>query len=887
MGVARQHSGSVSLLFTDIEGSTALLESLGAHRFGSLLSRHRELLRAAFAAESGFEVNCEGDSFFVAFPTAVAAVSAASEAQRALADEQWPGDVDVRVRIGIHTGEPLVAPPKYVGLDVHRAARIMQAGHGGQVLLSETTRDLLGEGFRLRDLGAHRLKDISGPQRIYQLVLDGLPSEFPSLRSLENGITNLPVQMTPLIGRARELAELREQLGGGVRLLTLTGPGGTGKTRLAVQAAADLVDAFADGVFFVGLASIDDPALFVPSVARAFSLREQRERPLAETLHAYLSRRRILLLVDNLEQIAGAGTQVAALLQAAPGITVIATSRTPLRVSGEHLYPVPPLAAPDPGAALDVEELGTVDAVGLFVARARAVRPEFRLDVSNAGAVAELCARLDGLPLAIELAAAQVRVLSPQALLRRLDLRLLSSGSRDRDPRQQTLRATLDWSYELLERDDQRLFSCLGIFQGGCTIEAAEAVSGTSDTIGGLIRLVESNMLRESEQADGEPRFSMLETIRAYALERLQEAGERDEIARRHAQWFAAIDERMAVDWRFGDVDLLRIGSDLDNFRAALQELAVSDPASYVSLVWKLRGFCHSRGHIREGAHWSAEAVRLAADLPPWVRARAWQTEASFAFFRLDVERADEWYRKALAERTGDQPDDALESGWIVRTLGLIALLRGQNEEFEALSAQAIEMFRELGDTRALVLASSDPAMAALLRGDTVRARALLDENIAEAREFGEDYLALTLVTLGILELREQRIPEASAVFVELLDYSVRRGLRMHVALSLRGFAAIAFAGGRLETAARLVGAADRIDEDTGGLTGLFDLGTFNQILAPLRALAEEQPDIAAALEEGRAMTVPEVTAWARTTVDAEPAGELVGDASSDPPTPV
>src|SRR4051794_8475740 len=831
MGVTRQHSGSVSLLFTDIEGSTALVQLLGADRFASLLSRHRELLRAAFAAESGFEVNYEGDSFFVAFPTAVAAVSAACEAQHALAHEQWPGDVDVRVRIGIHTGEPLLAPPKYVGVDVHRAARIMQAGHGGQVLVSEATSELLGGRFRLRDLGAHRLKDLSGPQRIYQLMLDGLDADFPPLRTLENRVTNLPVQMTALIGRARELADLQEQLSGDVRLMTLTGPGGTGKTRLALQAAAELIDAFADGVFFVALASIDDPALLVPSVAQAFSLREQRGQPLVETLYAYLSRRRILLVLDNLEQIEGAGRQVAALLQAAPGVTVIATSRTALRVSGEHLYPVPPLAAPDPRAVVDIEGLGAVDAVELFVARACAVRPEFRLDAANAGAVSELCVRLDGLPLAIELAAAQVRVLAPQALLRRLDLRLLSSGPHDHDPRQQTLHATLDWSYGLLEADDQRLFSRLGIFQGGCTIEAAEAVCGTADAIGGLTRLVESNMLRQSEQPDGEPRFSMLETIRAYALERLQQAGERDEIARRHAQWFAATDERMPVDWRFGDVDLLRLGIELDNFRVALQELAVSDPPSYVSLVWKLRGFCHSRGHLLEGAQWSAEAVRLASDLPAQAKARAWQTEASFAFFRLELERAAEWYRKALTQRTGDQPDDAVESAWIVRTLSLIALLRGQDEEFDALSAQTVEMFRQLGDTRALVLAASDPAMAALLRGDTVRARVLLDEGVAQARAFGEDYLALTLVALGILELREDRLPEASAAFLELLEYSVRRGLRMHVALSLRGFAAIALAGDRLETAARLVGAADRIDEDTGGLTGLFDLGTFNQIL--------------------------------------------------------
>jgi predicted ATPase/class 3 adenylate cyclase len=859
----RQPSGSVSLLFTDIEGSTALLRGLGADRYGSLLARQRELLRAAFAAESGFEVNCEGDAFFVAFQTATAAVAAACTAQRALSVEPWPDDVEVRVRMGVHTGEPLVAPPKYVGLDVHHAARIMQAGHGGQVLVSQATHDLLDERFQLRDLGAHRLKDLSRPQRIYQLELDGLPSEFPALRTLENRATNLPTQTTALIGRARELAEVQELLGrGDVRLLTLTGAGGAGKTRLALQAAANLIDAYADGVFFVALAPIDDPALLVPAVAQALSLREQRGLPLVETLHGYLRERKMLLLLDNLEHVSDAGPHVATLLRAAPELTVIATSRAPLRVSGEHLYPVPPLGVPNLRAPASLDELRRSDAVELFVTRARAVRPDFELDAANAVAVAELCARLDGLPLAIELAAARARVLSPQALLKRLDIRLLSTGPQDVDRRQQTLQATIDWSYDLLTTDEQRLLARLAVFHGGCSLDAAEAVGGTDDPLAGLATLVESSVLRQEEQPDGEPRFTMLETIRAYALERLEAGGEGPEIRRRHAAWFAAIDERMTIDWRFGEVDWPRLERELDNLRAALAELAAGDPASFVDLVWKLRHFCLSRGLLREGLAWAEQAVRLAAELPDWLKARAWQCEGSLALFNLDLDRAEACYRQALDTRHGDRPDDAVERAWSIRALSLIAGLRGENDRADALSQQAMDMFRELGDTRAQLLIAPDRALAAILRGDFVRARALLDESVAQARGRSPDHLANTLVAVGILDLLELRHAEAEAAFAEVLEYSLGHGRRTHVGLALRGFAAGAAARGLLEPAARMLGAADRIDDETGGLAGTYDFAGLGRLLAPIREAAM-QPELAAALAAGTAMTDSEAAAYA------------------------
>ena len=325
----------------------------------------------------------------------------------------------------------------------------------------------------------------------------------------------------------------------------------------------------------------------------------------------------------------------------------------------------------------------------------------------------------------------------------------------------------------------------------------------------------------------------MLETIRAYAQERLEASGEVDELKRRHAQWFTTIDERMTLDWRVGEVDWPRVDRELDNFRAALQELAGSDPASFVNLVWNLRHLWISHGYLREGLAWAEQATRLAADLPDWLRARAWQCEGSLALFNLELERAADCYRKTLEVRTGDEPDDAVERAWSVRALSLIAGLRGDHAESDALSIQAMEMFRELGDVRAQFLIGPDRAMAAVLLGEYGRARALLNESVAQARGLSEDHLENTLVGLGILELRERRYAEAESVFVEILESSLRRGRRMHIALSLRGFAAIAAAAGRPESAGRMLGAADRIDEETGGLAGLLDLGAFAEILAP------------------------------------------------------
>src|ERR687887_1884255 len=447
-------SGTVTLLFSDIEGSTRLLQRTG-DAYAELLAEHRRILREAFASHRGYEMDNEGDAFFVAFGSANDAAAAAVAGQRALADHDWRDGNEVRVRMGLHTGEPRAVGGRYVGLVVHAAARIMAAGHGGQVLVSESTCALLDDRFEVRDLGAHRLKDLPGTQQLYQLQIDGLPANFPPLKTLDHRPTNLPLEPNAFIGRTRELKEAWSLLTRqDARLLTLTGTGGTGKTRLALRLASGAVEQFPNGVFFVSLAPVRDWELVVPSIAQTLGLREQAGETVLETLGEYLRDRRILLLLDNFEQVLPAAPALSGLLGSAPGVNMLVTSRTPLHIAGERTYSVPPLVE--------------TESVNLFVERAQAADAEFAVTDANARAVAEICARLDGLPLAIELAAPRVRVLSPRALLDRLDkhLPVLTSGPRDAPDRQRTLHATIEWSHSLLSADEQRLFRRLGGFVG-------------------------------------------------------------------------------------------------------------------------------------------------------------------------------------------------------------------------------------------------------------------------------------------------------------------------------------------------------------------------------------------------------------------------------------
>jgi predicted ATPase/class 3 adenylate cyclase len=534
-------TGTVTFLFTDIEGSTKLWED-DAPAMRAALARHDDVLRSAMGEHGGYVFKTVGDAFCATFTTAPDALEAALEAQRRLLSSEWKQTGPLRVRIALHTGAAEEREGDYFGPPLNRVARLLSAAHGGQVVLSlptqELVRDQLPTGRSLRDLGERRLKDLFRPERIFQLLAPELPSEFPPLRSLDAYRNNLPLQPTPLIGREKEVAEVRERLSRTeVRLLTLTGAGGTGKTRLGLQAAAELTEYFEDGVFFISLAAIRDPQLVVPAMAGTPGVKEAGGQPLLESLEDYLGEKRMLLLVDNFEQVLEAAPVVTELLAAAPNLKVLATSRIPLGLYGEYEYSVPPLALPDPERPPPVE-------------RAQAAKADFSVTNENAPAVAEICVRLDGLPLAIEFAASRIKVLSPQKMLGRLGnrLKLLTGGARDLPERQRTLRSTIEWSYGLLAEGEKVLYGRLSVFAGGRTLEAIEAICDVGgdlpvDVLDGLASLVDKSLLKQEEGVGREPRFVMLETIHEFAREKLEQSAEAEEIKRLHAQYFLTLAE--------------------------------------------------------------------------------------------------------------------------------------------------------------------------------------------------------------------------------------------------------------------------------------------------------------------------------------------------------
>ena len=797
----------MTLLFSDVQGSTRLLETLGTERYADALDLHRRLLRQAFEAHDGYEVDEEGDALLVAFAGAGEAVAAAAEAQQALAAADWPAGVEVRVRMGVHSGEPLAVPPKYVGMDVHRAARIMGAAHGGQVLVSQTTADLIGDESRLLDLGEHRLKDLSLPQRLFQLLVDGAPREFPALRTLENRPTNLPVQRTLLLGREEELAELRELLlRPEVSIVSLTGPGGTGKTRLALLLAAELVEEFPHGVWFVSLSPLRDPELVVPTIARTLGLSEDPSRPAADLLRAFLEDRRTLLLLDNFEHVVGSARAVAAACGSGEGVKLLATSRSPLRLSGEHVFPVPPLRLPDPDD--DLAALSEAAAVALFVERAVTARPDFALTEANAPSVAELCAHLDGLPLAIELAAARTRVLPPQAILGRLSDRfeLLTGGARDLEDRQQTLRATLDWSHDLLSAQEQRLFARLSVFTAGCRLDAAEAVcSDGASTLEGIVALAEQSLLRERDDFDGEPRFWMLESIRAYAAERLARAGETDAAAAAHFDFFARFAREAEPHWRDPDEGrwLARFACEIDNVRSALTYGGEKDAAAALEMATNL-GWLWQNGYVREGEELLRELRTAAASADPSLQAYA---HAVQLVLRSDYDLVDdEEAQEAIEACIGGGRRDIGE--FLRLRLAIQHLMRGEVAQAE----QLVELVQRAAAE------SNDPGIAAvgvrahiyLVQGRTDAARQLLESELELPYYRGNtNHLLSLLGSLSSLELIEGNATEARAVAERALSLAHGTHDRFQLPFALYHLAQASLVLGDLDHAADYVEQAD------------------------------------------------------------------------------
>ena len=860
-------TGTVTLLFTDIEGSTRLLQQVGK-RYDGILAECRQLLRVAFHQWNGHEVDTQGDAFFVAFARATDAVSAAMEIQRALASHAWPDDLTVRVRMGLHTGEPQLSAEGYVGLDVHHASRIMSAGHGGQVLLSQTTRDLvehdLPTGVRLQDLGAHRLKDLLHPSHLFQLVIAGLPADFPPLKTLDTHPNNLPIQPTSLIGREKEVAAVQRLLGReDVRLLTLTGPGGIGKTRMALQTAAELSERFTDGVFFVNLAPISNPALVLTTIAQTLDLKETGDQPLLDQLKIFLHEKQLLLLLDNFEQVVSAAVQVAELLTACPKLKIMVTSREVLHVRWEQEFDVPPLAIPDLKQLPDLVALSHYEAVALFISRAQSVKPEFQVTNANAPAVAEICVRLDGLPLAIELAAARIKLFPPQTLLARLGQRLavLTGGARDVPARHQALRNTIAWSYQLLNAQEQRLFRRLSAFVGGCTVEAIEAVCAALDKSNGaewvldaVASLIDKSLLQRTEQEAEEPRLVMLETIRDYGWELLAASGELEASRQAHAHYYLELAEE--AERELGGVQaagaLERLEREHDNLRAVMEWSLERDEMGHrielaLRLGATLQQFWKVRGHWREGRNFLEQALVKSEGIEVPIRVKALLVAAHLASVQGDLDRT-----KALCEESLALCRELGDTGGIALSLSLlwdIAYNRNNMRVAYMLAEEALALFREVGDKEGVAQSLADFAHVLSDQGEYARGIALHEEALALWREAGDmDHTAKSHCCLAEMHFFSQSDPaRVHTLLEEGLALSRELGHKEGIAWSLALSGQLALSQGDEARARSLIEESlvlyREMDHPRGIARSLFDLGRVAQSLGDYtaaRALYEE-----------------------------------------------
>lgn len=856
-------SGTVTFLFSDIEGSTAILQRLGDRRYAEVLTAHAGLLRAAFAEGGGTEIDTQGDAFFVAFQSVRQAVAAAVAVQQAVSTYPWPEAVPVRVRMGLHTGEPVSTETAYVGLDVHRAARICAAGHGGQILLSQTTSSLvkndLPPGLVLRDLGEHRLKDLQRPERIYQLLHPDLPEVPTPLRSLNVLPNNLPVQMTTFIGRVSEMAAVAGSLAR-TRLLTVTGTAGAGKTRLALQVAADLLDEYADGVWLVELATMADPALVPRRAAAALRLREESGRPIVDTLLDYLKPARALVILDNCEHLIDACARLAqTLLETCPGLKVLATSREPLNVPGELLYAVPPLAVPDLRRLPPPEALTQYEAVRLFVDRASSRQLTFRLSEATAVAVARICSALDGIPLAIELAAARTAVLSVGDIAARLGdrFRLLRGGSRTAPPRQQALEAMLDWSYDLLSDDERTLFSRLSVFRGDFTLEAVEGICGD----GALMALVSKSLVVMDTQTTT-ARYRLLETVRAYGQARLAASGEEPAIRGRHRAWYLQWVERAEPMLATAEETWLhQVDAEQDNLRAAIESsLESGDDDAALRLASALWRFWLVRGYWTEGRQHLEAALTTQQSVPPELRAKATRVAAALAQYQGDYRRAEELGRQSLRMQRalGDRHGMALSlmtlgnvayqqgdyaAAWELHeesltygresgdktgmaaalvNLASVAMHRGEYDRASGLGQESLGLFRETGDRRGTAFVLNLLGVLASDRGDYGTAQARFEEGLAIQRELGDRRgIERSLSSLGLVAREQADLEKARALYEESLAIGRELGHKAGMAFALRGLGAVAWLDGHPAEAEERFGESLRIETALNSPSGI------------------------------------------------------------------
>ena len=846
-------TGTVTFLFTDIEGSTRMLQ---AHpvQMGSALARHHDLLLEVVESHGGIVFETLGDGVYAAFARASDGVRAALAGQLQIQSENW-GDVgQIRVRMGLHTGDVEVRGEHYFGPALFRCSRLMAIGHGGQVLLSRATRDLVGDalpsGAAIRSLGVHRLKDLAEPAEVYQLLHPDLPANFAPLRSLDALANNLPVNTTRFIGREEEVAAVRE-LVVAERLVTLTGTGGAGKTRLALQVAADLVDHFADGVWLVEFGPVADPSMVALTTAAVLSLREEPGREPLTTLVDYLRARDLLLLMDSCEHLVAACAALAnTLLRAAPRLHILATSRELLGISGETTWRVPSLSLP-PKPPPPPESLDQYEAIGLFMERARAANSTFHLTTQNAGAVVEVCARLDGIPLAIELAAARVRMMSVEQIAARLDdrFRLLTGGSRAALPRQQTLRALVGWSHTLLQDTERVLFRRLSVFSGGWTLEAAEAVCAGDgidayDVLDLIIQLVDKSLIIADEQ-DGQERYRMLETIREYGRECLAEAGEADAVRGLHLEFFLGLAER-ALPADYDPAVLAILAREQDNVRAALRRaIDTGDAESALRLAGGLWDYWSVRGYYTEGRAWLNEILAMPGvkNMLTAPHARALQTAGHLANCQADYANASALLAasREVAEALGDDRTMAAS----LHLLGNTASSRGELARASELYAQARHLNRRAGSRGAEILNLLQMADIALELADLDQARSLGLEVVSASRERGQRWgIARGTYVLGRVALIEDELPNAQRLLEQSLEIQVALPDQQGRIRSLSALARVARGQGNADLARRRYAESLRVARESfqlleiaRGLEGMAELDAPDDFERALRLM--------------------------------------------------